>query len=57
MSSCVAELDSILQSMLALKAPGVTGGKVNSITALCNANIQVGPHNAHLCFRIAMTKC
>ena len=41
MSSCVAELDSILQSMLALKPPGITGGKVSSITALCNTNIQV----------------
>lgn len=39
--SCVAELDTILQSMLALKPPGVTGGKIQSITALCNANIQV----------------
>ena len=41
MSSCVAELDSILQSMLALKPPGITGGKVSNITALCNTNIQV----------------
>ncbi|MCJ1450305.1 hypothetical protein MMC28_000635 [Mycoblastus sanguinarius] len=40
MSSCVAELDSILQSMLALKPPGVTSGKIQSITALCNANIK-----------------
>ena len=39
--SCVAELDAILQSMLALKPPGVTGGKIQSITTLCNANIQV----------------
>lgn len=38
--SCVAELDAILQSMLALKPPGVTGGKISSITTLCNANIQ-----------------
>ncbi|CAD6590322.1 MAG: hypothetical protein ASARMPREDX12_004254 [Alectoria sarmentosa] len=38
--SCVAELDAILQSMLALKPPGVTGGKIQSITTLCNANIQ-----------------
>lgn len=43
--SCVAELDTILQSMLALRPPGVTGGKIQSITALCNANIQVRcPH-------------
>lgn len=41
MSSCVEELEVILQSMLALKAPGVTGSKINSITSLCNANIQV----------------
>ena len=39
--SCVAELDTILQSMLGLKPPGVTGGKIQSITSLCNANIQV----------------
>lgn len=41
MSSCVADLDGILQSMLLLKAPGVTGSKIASITALCNENIQV----------------
>jgi protein NRD1 len=41
MSSCVAELDGILQSMLALKPPGVSGSKITSITALCNANVQV----------------
>ncbi len=41
MSSCVAELDAILQSMLTMKAPGVSGSKINNITQLCNANIQV----------------
>ncbi|KAL8871292.1 MAG: hypothetical protein Q9174_002848, partial [Haloplaca sp. 1 TL-2023] len=40
MSSCVAELDAFLQSMLAMKAPGVSGSKINSITQLCIANIQ-----------------
>ncbi|KAL8791383.1 MAG: hypothetical protein Q9195_005921 [Heterodermia aff. obscurata] len=40
MSSCVAELDANLQSMLTLKAPGVTGSKIASITSLCVANIQ-----------------
>ncbi|KAL8892171.1 MAG: hypothetical protein Q9205_005130 [Flavoplaca limonia] len=40
MSSCVAELDAILQSMLTMKAPGVSASKINSITQLCNANIQ-----------------
>lgn len=40
MSSCVAELDAFLQSMLVMKAPGVTGSKISSITQLCNANIQ-----------------
>ncbi|KAL8921109.1 MAG: hypothetical protein Q9208_005862 [Pyrenodesmia sp. 3 TL-2023] len=40
MSSCVAELDAILQSMLSMKAPGVSGSKISSITQLCNANIQ-----------------
>lgn len=41
MSSCVAELDAILQSMLALKPPGVSGSKITGITGLCNANVQV----------------
>lgn len=41
MSSAVAELDNYLQSMLALKAPGVSGSKINSITSLCTANVQV----------------
>ena len=41
MSSCVAELDAILQSMLELKAPGVSSPKIASITSLCNANVQV----------------
>ncbi|KEF63664.1 uncharacterized protein A1O9_01642 [Exophiala aquamarina CBS 119918] len=40
MSSAVAELDSILQSMLNLKPPGVSGSKINAITTLCTANIQ-----------------
>ncbi|KAJ9604847.1 hypothetical protein H2200_010962 [Cladophialophora chaetospira] len=40
MSSAVAELDSILQSMLNLKPPGVSGTKITSITTLCTANIQ-----------------
>ncbi|KAL2830356.1 hypothetical protein BJY01DRAFT_119488 [Aspergillus pseudoustus] len=40
MSSAVAELDNYLQSMLALKAPGVSGSKINSITSLCTANVQ-----------------
>ena len=43
MSSAVAELDSILQSMLNLKPPGVSGSKVTTITALCAANVQVRP--------------
>ncbi|KAK2746230.1 hypothetical protein FQN57_003352 [Myotisia sp. PD_48] len=40
MSSAVAELDSYLQSMLALKAPGVSRSRITSITSLCTANIQ-----------------
>ncbi|KAL8710447.1 MAG: hypothetical protein Q9225_007283 [Loekoesia sp. 1 TL-2023] len=40
MSSCVAELDAILQSMLAMKPPGVSATKITNITQLCNANIQ-----------------
>lgn len=41
MSSAVAELDGYLQSMLALKPPGVSGSKISSITSLCSANVQV----------------
>ncbi|KAL9640089.1 MAG: hypothetical protein Q9164_000524 [Protoblastenia rupestris] len=40
MSGPVAELDGILQSMLSLKPPGVTGGKISSVTTLCNTHIQ-----------------
>lgn len=41
MSSAVAELDGYLQSMLSLRPPGVSGSKINSITSLCTANVQV----------------
>ena len=41
MSSAVAELENYLQSMLALKPPGVSGSKINSINTLCTANVQV----------------
>ncbi|KAG9769610.1 Rpb7-binding protein seb1 [Exophiala dermatitidis] len=40
MSSAVAELDAILQSMLNLKPPGVSGSKITAITSLCTANVQ-----------------
>ncbi|KAJ5833192.1 hypothetical protein N7474_001503 [Penicillium riverlandense] len=40
MSSASAELENYLQSMLALKPPGVSGSKINSITSLCTANVQ-----------------
>jgi protein NRD1 len=42
MSSAVAELETTLQGMLALKPPGVSGSRITSITALCVANVQVG---------------
>jgi len=48
MSSAVAELENYLQSMLALKPPGVSGSKIHSITTLCTANVQV---------RIFVTHC
>jgi len=41
MSSAVAELEVSLQAMLSLKPPGVSGTRINSITALCTANVQV----------------
>ncbi|KAL3417674.1 RNA-binding protein [Phlyctema vagabunda] len=40
MSSAVAELESGLMAMLQLKPPGVTGSRINSLTALCKANVQ-----------------
>ncbi|EEP79245.1 conserved hypothetical protein [Uncinocarpus reesii 1704] len=40
MSSAVAELDGYLQSMLALKPPGVSRSKIDGITSLCTANVQ-----------------
>ncbi|KAK5941007.1 hypothetical protein PMZ80_006284 [Knufia obscura] len=40
MSSAVAELDNVLQSMLHQKPPGVSGSKINALTSLCTANIQ-----------------
>ncbi|KAJ5555938.1 RNA polymerase II C-terminal domain-binding protein RA4 [Penicillium frequentans] len=40
MSSAATELESYLQSMLALKPPGVTTSKVYDITRICTANIQ-----------------
>jgi hypothetical protein len=46
MTSAVAELDGILQSMLNLKPPGVSGSKITSVTSLCTANIQVCVHDA-----------
>jgi protein NRD1 len=40
-SSVVAELETGLQGMLALKPPGVSGSRITNITALCVANVQV----------------
>jgi len=39
-STVLAELDAALQAMQSLKPPGVSGSKISSITALCNANVQ-----------------
>ncbi|OWP03885.1 hypothetical protein B2J93_4827 [Marssonina coronariae] len=40
MSSAVADLENGLQAMLSLKPPGVSGSRIQSITALCIANVQ-----------------
>lgn len=40
-SNVVAELDTALQAMQDLKAPGVSGSRIQSITTLCTNNIQV----------------
>ncbi|KPI42199.1 Rpb7-binding protein seb1 [Cyphellophora attinorum] len=40
MTSAVAELDTVLQSMLSLKPPGATKPKIDAITSLCAANVQ-----------------
>jgi protein NRD1 len=41
MSSPVAELEAGLQAMLSLKPPGVSGSRIQNLTALCTANAQV----------------
>lgn len=41
MTPAVAELESYLQSMLALEPPGASGSMVYRITTLCTANVQV----------------
>lgn len=41
MSSPVAELETGLQAMLLLKPPGVSGSRIQSLTTLCSANVQV----------------
>ncbi|PSR79267.1 hypothetical protein BD289DRAFT_104159 [Coniella lustricola] len=40
MSSAVADLETSLQAMLALKPPGVSGSRISTITSLCIANVQ-----------------
>ncbi|KAI9742454.1 MAG: hypothetical protein M1818_003988 [Claussenomyces sp. TS43310] len=40
MASAVAELEAGLQAMLSLKPPGVSGSRIQGLTALCTANIQ-----------------
>jgi len=40
-SSPVAELESILQEMLQLKPPGVSGSKISRTTKLCADNVKV----------------
>ncbi|KAI9836190.1 MAG: hypothetical protein M1819_001527 [Sarea resinae] len=39
-SAILAELDTALQAMQSLKPPGVSGSRIASITALCDANVQ-----------------
>lgn len=41
MSSAVADLETNLQAMLALKPPGVSGSRISAVTSLCIANVQV----------------
>ncbi len=41
MSSAVADLEAGLNAMQALKPPGVSGSKIQSLTALCVENVQV----------------
>ncbi|KAI0154364.1 hypothetical protein GGR57DRAFT_112665 [Xylariaceae sp. FL1272] len=40
MSSAVAELEAGLNAMQNLKPPGVSGSRINSLTALCISNVQ-----------------
>lgn len=39
--SVFAELETSLQALLALKAPGVTKSRIASITTLCVENVKV----------------
>jgi protein NRD1 len=39
--AAMEELETLLQSLQTLKAPGVTPTKVKAITAICVENIQV----------------
>ena len=41
MESAVAEIEAMLQTMVSMKPPGVSGSKITIICQLCNANIQV----------------
>jgi len=41
MAAPMEELEGLLQSLQALKPPGVTKTKIESITALCIKNVQV----------------
>lgn len=44
MANAVAGLESGLQAMSALKAPGVSGSRIASLTAFCVDNVQVCAH-------------
>lgn len=50
MSSAVADLETSLQAMLALKPPGVSGSRISTVTSLCMANVQVRPDKNVLYF-------
>jgi hypothetical protein len=54
--AAMAELDSLLQSLQSLKAPGVTPTKVKAITALCVDNIQVCRLRGLLCHLPSFTQ-
>lgn len=42
MTTKAAQLEAILQALPALRAPGMTGGRIEEIKKLCDEGVEVG---------------